>query len=329
MFTKRLNLLMSSAASVLLLCAAPTGPALADTYPDRPIRMIVGFPPGGGVDIAARLLASELSKQLNQSIVVENRAGAAGAIGAETAARAQPDGYTLLMGNTGSITINPALYPSLSYNPATDFTPIGLVSKSPLLILVNGASNVDTLAEFQAKAMERPKTVTFGSGGTGSIGHLTGEMFASHAQIELLHVPYRGGSPAVADLMGGHVDMVVEGVPIAAPLLQEKRLTALLVTSGERIASLPDVPSAAEAGLPDLQIDAWYGVLAPAGTPAPIVEKLNTAINAALQSTEIKEKFASQGAEVVGGKPEQFADLISDQLNRWKTTVDQAGIKAP
>lgn len=327
MFMTRRGLLRH-AISLAMACAAGAPAFAAQAFPDRPIRLVVGFPPGGGVDIAARLLASELGKHLKQNIVVENRTGAAGAIGAELVARAEPDGYTLLLGNTGSITINPALYPKLPYDSRKDFTPVGLVSQSPLLILVNPASSIKTVADFQAKAKARPNTVTFGSGGTGSIGHLTGEMFADRVGAELLHVPYRGGSPAVTDLMGGQVDMVVEGVPIAAPLLQGKRLAALFVTAGQRLPGLPDVPTAAEAGLPDFEIDAWYGVLAPAGTPADIVRRLNDAINASLQSPEIQAKFAEQGAQVVSGPPERFAELIDAELHRWKSVADGAGIRA-
>ncbi|VFR16963.1 Tricarboxylate transport protein TctC [plant metagenome] len=318
--------------AVALLCCACAIPAAASAatagdYPNRPVRLVVGFPAGGGVDLTARLLAAELGKRIGQTVVVENRTGAAGAIGAGLVASAPADGYTLLLGNTGSITINPQLYPQLSYDPVKSFTPVGMVSQSPLLILVNPNSPAKDLAGFKAQAGKASQELTFGSGGAGSIGHLTGELFARNAGVKLVHVPYRGGSPAVTDLMGGQVDMVVEGIPISAPLVQTGKLRALLVTSKERLPTIKDVPTAAQAGMKDFEIDVWYGVLAPAGTPAEIVAFLNRHINEALASRDMQARLAEQGAVAVPGTPQALSDVIGKELTRWQAVVKQADVK--
>jgi len=314
-----------------LLGLAPlllAGAALAQQdWPTRPVRLLVGFPPGGGVDIAARLLAAELQKSLGQAITVENRSGAAGNIATEVAAKAAPDGYTLLMGNTGSLSINPALYPKLSFDVAHDLVPVGLMSKSPLLVLVHPSQPARNLQELVAEARRSKGTVDYGTGGAGSISHLAFALLASEAGAEMVHVPYRGGSPAVTDLVAGQLRVVIEGVPIAMPFLKANRLRALAITSEHRSPALPDVPTAAESGFPGFTTTAWYGVMAPAGTPAPIVARLNTAINTALRDPALREKLAQQGSEPAGGTPEQFAALLKDELARWSKAVKVSGAK--
>jgi tripartite-type tricarboxylate transporter receptor subunit TctC len=312
-------------SAAIALAAAPV--QAADNYPERPIRLMVGFSPGGGVDLTARLLGTELSRILKQPVMVENRTGAGGAIAAEAVARAEPDGYTLLLGNTGSMTINPSLYKKLTYNSRTDFSPIAMVSQSPLLILVSPSSKWKTFADFQGDVQGKKSKVNFGSGGTGSIGHLTGEIMNSRLKATMLHVPYRGGMPAVTDLMSGQVDMVVEGIPLSAPFVQTGKLRALMVTADKRLDTLPNVPTAREAGLDDYAIDVWYALLGPARMPKAIVDRLNDAVNEALKTPELKKKFAEQGAVGIGGKPAQVADLLDSEIKRWSVAVKESGVE--
>ncbi|MES2187396.1 MAG: tripartite tricarboxylate transporter substrate binding protein [Pseudomonadota bacterium] len=312
---------------VALAALACAGAALAQDYPNRPIRMLVGFPPGGGVDIAARLIANELQKTLGQAITVENRSGAAGNIATDAVAKAAPDGYTLLMGNTGSLSINPALYPKLSFDVVHDLAPVGLVSNAPLVVLVHPSQPAKTLKELMATAKAGKGKIDFGTGGAGSIAHLSFALLNSEVGADMVHVPYRGGSPAVTDLVAGQLQVVIEGVPIAAPFLKAGRLRALAVTSAERSPLLPDVPTAAEAGYPSFTTTAWYGVMAPAGTPAPIIARLNAAINTALRDPALREKFAQQGSDVAGGTPEQLGSFLKKELARWAKAVKVSGAK--
>ncbi len=308
------------------LACAGTALAQAD-YPNRPIRMLVGFPPGGGVDISARLIAAELQKSLGQAVTVENRSGAAGNIATEATARAAADGYTLLMGNTGSLSINPALYGKLPFDVLHDLAPVALVSNSPLLVLVHPSQPAKNLKELVAAAKQGKGKVDYGTGGAGSISHLSFALLASEAGADMVHVPYRGGSPAVTDLVAGQLQVVIEGVPIAMPFLKGGRLKALAITSDKRSPLLPDVPTAAESGYPGFTTTAWYGVMVPAGTPAPIVAKLNAAINTALRDPALREKFAQQGSDVAGGTPEQFGGFLKQELTRWAKAVKVSGAR--
>jgi tripartite-type tricarboxylate transporter receptor subunit TctC len=309
------------------LAAAVVSPAAAQGYPERPIRMLVGFPPGGGVDIAARLMAVEMQKTLGQPITVENRSGAAGNIATDAAAKAAPDGYTLLMGNTGSLSINPALYPKLAFDVQRDLAPVGLVSTSPLVVLVHPSQPAKTLAELIAQGKKDKGRISYGTGGAGSISHLAFELLKAQTGADMVHVPYRGGAPAITDLLAGQLQVVVEGVPIAAPFLSSQKLRALAVTSPKRSPALPEVPTAAEAGFPDFTATAWYGIAVPAGTPAPIVAKLNAAINTALRDPGLREKLAQQGSEPAGGTPAQFGDFLHKELARWANAVKVSGAK--
>ncbi|RZL92879.1 MAG: tripartite tricarboxylate transporter substrate binding protein [Variovorax sp.] len=302
-------------------------PSAAQSYPDKPIRMLVGFPAGGGVDIVARLLAVEMQKTLGQPITVDNRAGAAGNIATEAVARAAPDGYTILMGNTGSLAINPALYTKLSFNVLKDLKPVALVSTSPLLVLVNPSQPAKTLGELVANAKQQKGQLNYGTGGAGSISHLAMELLKSETGADLVHVPYRGGAPAVTDLLGNQLQVVVEGVPIAAPFLKSGKLNALAVTSTRRSPAVPDVPTGAEAGFPNFTATAWYGVMVPAGTPAPVIAKLNAAANAALKDPGLLEKLALQGSEPAGGTPAAFDDHLQKEVTRWAAAVKTSGAK--
>jgi len=322
----KMQLSIGAIACAFGLAAAPGMVYAASEFPTKPIRLIVGFPPGGGADQTARVIADELGRQLKQSIVVENRAGAGGAIAAEAVARSDPDGYTLLLGNTGSMTINPAIYRKLRYEPLKDFAPVGLITESPLLILLNAASPYESVDQFKAAAAKSPGKVNFGSGGTGSIGHLTGASFSQKLGVQLTHVPYRGGSPAVTDLMGNQIEMVVEGTPIGTPLIQSNKLKALMITSDKRLSTLPNVRTAKEAGMDDFVIQVWYGLLAPAKTPDPIVKKLNEALIASLGKAEIQKKFVNQGAVAIPGTSEAFADKLKEETSRWKAVVEDAKI---
>lgn len=306
------------------LIATVTG-VMAQSYPERPIRMIVGFPPGGGVDLTARIMAESMSKALGQSIVVENRSGAGGSIGAAAVARSEPDGYTILMGNTGSLTINQFLQPDASVDTKKDFEPIALVSTAPLAIVAHPSVGAKTLAEFVDMAKQDPNRFTFGTGGTGSISHLAMELLKTQSGMELLHVPYRGGSPAVQDLLAGQVDTVVEGVPLTSPMVLDGRINALAVTSAQRSEVLPEVPTASELGFNDFVVTAWYGIVAPKGTPADVIDALNKAANTALQDPGLQKKFAQQGATTAGGTAAAFGQHLQKELSRWEEAVKASG----
>ncbi|MDB5773582.1 MAG: hypothetical protein JWM42_3956 [Burkholderia sp.] len=313
--------------ALALAASVCTGTAAAQEYPAKPIRLVVGFPPGGGVDIAARLIAAEMQKTLGHTVMIENRSGAHGGIGAELVAKSAPDGYTLLMGNTGSLAINPALYPKLSYDAKRDFAAVALVSTTPLVVLVNPSLPVKSLNDFVALAKSRPGEVAFGSSGSGGISHLTIELLKLQTGINMLHVPYRGSAPAVADLVGGQLQMLVEGMPLATQFVQANKLRALAITSAQRSPIFPDVPTVTETGLPDFRVTAWYGIVAPAGTPATIIAALNRSINTALKDPGFVKKLAQQGSDAAGGTPAQFSEFLDQELTRWAAAVKASGAK--
>lgn len=310
---------------ILLTCSST---AFAQTYPSNSIRMLVGFPAGGGADLSARLIASGMSKLLGQTIIVENRPGAGGSIAAIAVSKAQPDGYTILLGNTGSLTINPFMTPGQSVQPLRDLEPVALVSTSPLAIVAKNSLPANNLNEFVALAKGAPDKYSFGTGGSGSISHLTIELLKLQTGIKLLHVPYKGGSPAVQDLMANQVDTVIDGVPLTAPLITDGRIKALAVTSKERSSVLPNVPTALESGFPDLVVTVWYGIVVPKGTPAHIIKTLNQAVNTALKDPEMQKKFEQQGSLVTGGSPADFEKLLKNELTRWEQAVKVSGAKA-
>lgn len=323
---RRRVLLQSAFGAVVGAWAAPAAFAQAD-YPSKPIRMLVGFPAGGGVDIAARMVATELQKILGQSIVVENRPGAGGGLAAEMAAKAAPDGYTLLMGNTGSLAINPSIYAKPTYDTLRDFAPVGLVSLLPMVLVSHPSFEARNLRELMALAKQKPGVINYGTGGQGSIAHLTMELLQAQTGIKLTHVPYKGGTPAIADLLGNQVNLVVEGLNVVAPHVKGGKLRALAVAADKRSPVLPDSPSGPESGHAGFIATAWYGVVAPMGTPAPIVARLNTAINTLLQYPNVKESLAQQGAEAGGGTPAQFGEHLQRESTMWAQAVKASGAK--
>jgi tripartite-type tricarboxylate transporter receptor subunit TctC len=296
-------------------------------YPTRPIRLVVPFPPGGGTDILARVIGQQLSKSLGQSVVVENKPGAGGNIGVETVAKSSPDGYTLVIGQTSNLAINPTLYPNLPYNPIEDLAPISLVASAPLVMVVTASSPFKSLADVVTAARAKPDDVMFGSPGSGTVSHLSGELLQRAANIKFLHIPYKGASLAMADLMGGRLQLYMSSVPSALAQLKGGRLRALAVTSAKRLAGLPDVPTVAESGFKDFETSTWFGLLARAGTPQPIISRLNSDVDRALQTAEVRDKIASEGAEVLGGTPAQFADLLKRELEKWSRVVRESGAK--
>ncbi|QQB36029.1 tripartite tricarboxylate transporter substrate binding protein [Achromobacter deleyi] len=310
------------AAGALWLAMA--GPALA-AWPERPLTLIVPASPGGTTDIAARLIADKLAAKLGQQVIVENRAGAAGIIGAQTLARARPDGYTLLMGNIGPNAINYALYKTLPYKPA-DFAPVTLVISVPNVLVVNEASPARSVADLLALARRDPGKVSFGSSGSGQSPHLSAELFKQRAGIGGTHVPYKGAGPAVAALLGQQFTFMIDNLPSSMPYIQSGKLRALAVTSARRLAELPDVPTMVEAGVPDMVVTAWFGLVAPAGTPAAVIDALYAATRDVVRSPDIAERFRAMGGQAGGNTPAEFAAFIDQERARWKQIVDTAGI---
>lgn len=318
-----IRLLMAAALGVV--CGASSAQQ-ASGYPNKPIRLIVPFAPGGGNDTIARTVGDQLSPLLGQSIVVENRAGAGGTIGAELAAKAAPDGYTLFLGGVGSLAINPSMRKNLAYDPIKDFAPITLLAKSPLVLVVHPKLHVHTVKELIALAKAEPGKINYASNGNGSSSQLAALLFASKAGVEMTHIPYKGLSPALTGLIGGEVPMMFSSVVAILPHIQSGRLIALGVSGTKRLAALPDVPTIAETGLTGYEANSWYGILAPAGTPQAIVQKLNAAIDKVLEMPEVRKRLDSEGAEIVGGSPELFADYIKQQKQEMGEIVSKAGL---
>ncbi len=310
------------AASALAITLA--GPAQA-AWPERPITLIIPASPGGTTDIAARLIADKLAARLGQQVIVENRAGAAGIIGAQALARAKPDGYTLLMGNIGPNAINYALYRTLPYQ-AADFAPITRVISVPNVLVVNAASPTHNVADLLADARREPGKISFGSSGSGQSPHLSAELFKQRAGIQGTHVPYKGAGPAVAALLGQQFTFMIDNLPSSMPYIQSGKLRALAVTSDQRLAELPDVPTMGEAGVKDMVVTAWFGLVAPAGTPRPIIDTLYAATRDVVRSPDISARFRAMGGQAGGDTPAEFAAFIDQERARWQQIVAAAGI---
>jgi tripartite-type tricarboxylate transporter receptor subunit TctC len=312
---------------LFVLLAAFSVAHAQESYPNRPIRFILPFPPGGPTDILGRLISERLGAQLGQPVVTENRGGAGGNVGAEAAARSAPDGYTIVL-VAPSLAISPSLYKKLAYDPVKDFAPVSLVATVPNVMVTNPSVPANTLSEFIALAKKKPGAMNFGSGGNGTSNHLAGELFNIVAGVRLVHVPYKGVNLAMNDVMSGEVQLVVIGIPAAAPHIKAGKLRALAVIDSKRAAALPEVPTVAQAGLSDFDVTTWYGVLAPAGTPRAIVTRLNAEIVAVMQSPEMKERLATMATEPMSSTPEEFADLIRREIVKWGKVVRTAGLKA-
>jgi tripartite-type tricarboxylate transporter receptor subunit TctC len=301
-------------------------PAAAQDYPNKPIRFIVPYPPGGGTDVIARILQSPLSEGLRQSIVIENRGGAGGAVGTEVAARSAPDGYTFLF-TLSSHTINPLLY-KLSYNVETDFEPVSLLVSVPQLIAANPRAPATTLREMVAAAKQKPGVYSFASVGNGTPSHIAGELLKLKAGIDLVHVPYKGGGPAVTDTLSGQVPFLFVTAPAALAYVRAGRLRALAVTTLKRSPAAPDIPTVAEAlDLPDYEVDSWYALFAPARTPSAIVSRVQQEVVRALQIGEVRQRLLEQGADPVGSTPEELDRIVKAELKRWADVIRQARIK--
>jgi len=312
------------AASILAL-AAPLASAQSATYPTKPIRLVVPFPPAGTTDILARAVAQKLSETWGQQVVVDNHPGAGGNIGSDIVAKASPDGYTLLMGTVGTHAINPSLYAKMPYDHVKDFAPVILVAGVPNVLVVNPSLPVKSVPELIAYGKANPGKLNFASSGNGTSIHLSGELFKTMTGIEMTHVPYKGSSPALTDLMGGQVQLMFDNLPSSLSFIKAGKLRALAVTSAERSATLPELPTLAESGLPGFEASSWFGILAPAGTPKAIVDKINGAVAAWLATPEAKEKLLSQGAISAGGSPDAFAKHIASETAKWAKVVKASG----
>ncbi|MEP6943443.1 MAG: tripartite tricarboxylate transporter substrate binding protein [Betaproteobacteria bacterium] len=301
--------------------------AVAQTYPTHAIKLIVPFPAGGTTDILARDVAKRLTETLGQSVVVDNRPGAGGNIGSDLVAKSPPDGYTLLMGTVGTHSINPGLYAKMPYDHVKDFAPVVLVAGVPNVLVVNPSVPVTSVADLIKLAKSKPGTINFASSGNGTSIHLSGELFKTMAGVDMTHVPYKGSAPALADLLGGQVQIMFDNLPSSLPQIKGGKLRAIAVTSAKRAPALPDVPTIAESGLPGFEASSWFGVLAPAGTPATVIARINGEVNKWLQSPEGKQQLVAQGAEAAGGPPEQFAAHIRTETEKWAKVVKASGAK--
>lgn len=315
-------------ALAVFLGLLTTAPAFAQAYPSKPIRLIALGPAGSVSDLRARWVAERLSAAVGQSIVVDNRAGAGGNIGAEVAAKSPRDGYTLVLVHQGTLTLNPHIYPRLGYDPIADFAPVTRLVVSPLLLAVHPGLPAKTVADLVELAKKKPGQLNYGSAGSGTPPHMAGELFRRMANIDVTHVPYKGGTPALMDLMGGRIAYTFDALVLQAPHAKSGKIRALAVTSTKRVAALPDVPTVAESGLPLYEYWGWMGLAAPAGTPGNIVARLNSEMVKILRTPEAREWFAEQGGEPVGDTPQEFAAYIKAEHAKWGPIIRDAGIKA-
>ena len=303
------------------------GIAGAQTYPNRTITMVVPFPPGGSTSIVGRVIADKMSQLLGASIIVDNRGGAGGTVGTKSVARSDPDGYTLMVGYTGTLAIAPSLYRSAGYDPRKDFVAVGMIGSAPSSLVVHPSFHVKTVAELVAYAKANPGKINFGSAGIGTVGHITGEYFARATGIQIVHIPYKGTGPALSDLLGGHIPMSFSPVATTAGNVNGGLLRALAVTSANRNKLLPDVPTMIEAGVSDFDAVLAYGLVAPAGTPRAVVDRLNKALRDALASDEVKKQLELDGTEISPSTPEQYADFIDKDEKKWSELVKASGVE--
>ena len=325
MRSARRSLLSKLAATLALAMPAVVPAAFAQDYPQKPIRLVVPFPAGGPTDIVARPLAQYLGDALKQQVIVDNRGGAGGSIGAEAVAKSPPDGYTLLMATVGTHAINATLYRNLPYDPARDFTPIALVAAAPVAVVAHPSLKVGSIAELVARAKAEPGAIGFGTAGNGTPGHLTGEMFRAATGADLKHVPYKGSAPAITDLLGGQIPLMFDPLQSVLPHVQSGKLRLLAVSSAARSSVVPDAPTLAESGLRDFEATAWWGVYAPANLAPAIAARLNAEINRVVASPEFREKLVPRGVQVIGGSREEFAAFAQRELAKWGKAVRDSG----
>jgi tripartite-type tricarboxylate transporter receptor subunit TctC len=321
------RLALAAMAAVLAVCGLP-GPTSAQTYPTRPITLVIPFPPGGSTSIVGRTVADKMSEILGQQIVVDNRGGAGGTIGTRAVAKSAPDGYTILLGYTGTLAIGPTLYPTAGYDPRKDFAPIGMIGHAPNSLVVHPSFPAKSVSELVAHAKANPGKVNFGSAGVGTVSHVSGEYFANAAGVKLLHIPYKGTGPALADLIGGHIPMAFAPIPATHGPISQGLLRGLAVTSAKRSSLMPELPTIAESGVKDFEASLYYGLVAPAGTPREIIDRLNKALRAALATPEVRKRLTSDGAEATPGSPEDYAAHIDRDEKRWSVVVKASGATA-
>ena len=326
MHDRRRFLGIAGAAASAAFGAFPAAASAQGDWPQRPIHFLVPYPPGGGTDVIARIVQERFGSLLGQQIIIDNRGGAGGSLGTEIAAKAAPDGYNVLF-TLSSHTINPAIYPKLNFDTVKDFEPVGMVASLPQILVANVRFPANNVAQLVALAKAQPGVLSFASVGNGSPGHLAGEMFKLRTGTQLTHVPYRGGGPAVTDVMGNQVPLLWVSIPAAAQFVKTGKLKALAVSTVKRSAAFPDVPTMQEAGVADFNVDSWYAMFVPAKTPKPIVDKLNKALNAIVADPDIRAKLLDQGAEGVGGTPEALGKVVDTELVRWAKLVKDANIR--
>lgn len=302
--------------------------AAADDYPNKAIRFIMPYPIGGSIDIAGRMVAQRLADNLGQAVVVDNRTGAGGIVGTETGARAAPDGYTLLMGGTGTLALSPSLQKNLPYDPNRDFTPVTLLVTIPYVVVVHPSVKAANIRELIALAKSKPNEINYGSGGSGSAPHLAAELFKTMADVRITHVPYKGSTPAITDTMSGQVQLTFTGIPSVMAQMKAGRLRPIGVTSAKRAAALPDVPTIAESGVAGYEVNPWFGVLLPARAPQALVTRINAEILKVLQLPATRERFAAEGFEAAGNTPAQFSAYIKAEQLKWGKVIKDAGIRA-
>jgi len=316
---------MRRALAIVLVCTATL--AGAQQFPAKPLHLIVPFPPGGGNDTVARAIAQQIGPDLGQPVVIDNRPVAGGSVGAELAAKAPADGHTLFLAGVGSHAVNPNLHAKLPYDPVKDFAPITLVASAPSVLVVNPAVPARTLAEFTSYARAHPGKLNYASNGNGSAAQLAAALYESMADVRMVHVPYKGIAPALTDLLSGEVQLMFGTIVALVPQIQAGKLRALAVTSRKRSSLLTDVPTLAESGLPDYEAGSWYGILAPAGTPREVIDRLHAAIVRALKQPDVAKRLAAEGAELIGSTPEEFAAHIKAEIARVGQVVRAAGIR--
>jgi tripartite-type tricarboxylate transporter receptor subunit TctC len=312
---------------LLVLAVMGAGPALAQQYPAKPIRMIIGFPPGGGTDIIGRIVAVRMSEGLKQQILVDNRGGASGQIAADLTAKAPPDGYTVMMAHIAAVSILPSLYPKLPYDPVRDFAPISLVAISPQMVVVHPSLPVKSIKELIALAKARPGQVHYASPGIGTVQHFAGELFKLQAKVDMLHVAYKGAGPSVIDLIAGHVQISFDVIPVVINHVKAGKLRAIAVTSEKRTTLMPDLPTVNEAGMKGFDLSTWWGLVAPAAVNREVVTRLHRETVRALGLPDVKERIAANGADVVGNSPEEFAAFIRNERDKYARIAREANIK--